>query len=282
VVLAVVPPPLRWREVELPENGKYMEQVTSKDGTLIAYERTGSGPPLVLVHGTGIDHTYWTPVVGALNRSFTVWALDRRGRGLSGNAEPYSLEREFEDVAVIVDSAAEPAFLVGHSYGALCALEASLLTQRVRKLVFYEPPIYTTIDIPYPKDALTRFNAFLSSGDMEGALEYVYEIFDAPREDLDIQRSLPNWPARLQATPTLPREFLAARNYKFVESHFAAMTTPVLLLVGERTTPFYKAAVKMLDETLPDTRLSVLPGQGHEAVIAAPELFLQAVGDFLT
>ena len=209
-----------------------MEHVISGDRTSIAYERTGDGSPLVLVHGTGIDHTYWTPVLGTLER-------------------------------------------------ALCSLEASLLTPYVRKLVLYEPPIYTTIDIPYPADALDRFNAFLDSGDAEGALEIVYEIGHAPAKEVALQRSLPNWAARIEATPTLPRELLGAREYKFVGSRFSGMKAPVLLLVGEETIPFYKEATKLLGDTLPNNRLSVLPGQGHEAVIMAPDTFIEAVVPFL-
>jgi len=209
-----------------------MEHVISGDRTSIAYERTGDGSPLVLVHGTGIDHTYWTPVLGTLER-------------------------------------------------ALCSLEASLLTPHVRRLVLYEPPIYTTIDIPYPPDALDRFNALLDSGDAEGALGIVYEIGHAPAEEVNLQKSLPNWAARIEATPTLPRELLGAREYKFVGSRFSNLKVPVLLLVGEETTPFYKAAMKLLGETLPDNRLSQLPGQGHEAVVMAPDLFVRAVVPFL-
>ena len=116
------------------------ETVTSIDGTPIAYWRSGQGPPLVLVHGTTADHSRWAPVLPTFEEHFSVCAIERRGRGGSGDSEDYAIEREFEDVAAVVDSFGEPAFLVGHSYGAICALEASLLTPGVRKLVLYEPP----------------------------------------------------------------------------------------------------------------------------------------------
>src|SRR3712207_1323335 len=117
------------------------ETVTSKDGTPIAYRRSGEGPPLVLVHGTAADHSRWRPVLPAFEQSFTVYAIDRRGRGGSGDSDDYAIEREFEDVAAVVDSFGEPANLLAHSYGALCALEAALLTTNVRKLVLYDPGI---------------------------------------------------------------------------------------------------------------------------------------------
>src|SRR3712207_4033192 len=117
------------------------ETVTSVDDTPIAYWRSGEGPPLVLVHGTAADHIRWTPVLPVFEQHFTVYAIDRRGRGGSDDSGDYAIEREFEDIAAVVDSLGEPAFLLGHSYGALCALEAALLTRNVRKLMLYEPPM---------------------------------------------------------------------------------------------------------------------------------------------
>jgi pimeloyl-ACP methyl ester carboxylesterase len=117
-----------------------MLTVVSRDGTEIAAWRSGSGPPLVLVHGGTTDHTNWDGVVSELGRHFTVYAMDRRGRGGSGDAPTYAVEREFEDVATIVDRLGGPVHLMGHSYGALCALEATRLTSNIAKLVLYEPP----------------------------------------------------------------------------------------------------------------------------------------------
>ena len=119
----------------------------SDDGTLIGYWRTGEGPPLILVHGTSADHTRWDPVLPTLAEHFTVYAIDRRGRGESGDAADYSLESEVEDVVAVVDSIGAPVSLLGHSYGAVCSLEASQRSERVRKLVLYEPPLPTSIKI---------------------------------------------------------------------------------------------------------------------------------------
>src|SRR5687768_6369257 len=118
-------------------------RVISTDGTPIAYRRSGEGPALVLVHGTAADHTRWQSILPALEERFTVYAIDRRGRGGSGDAPTYAIEHEFEDVAAMVDAISGPVSLLGHSYGALCALEAALRTDNVRRLVLYEPPIPT-------------------------------------------------------------------------------------------------------------------------------------------
>ena len=115
--------------------------VTSLDGTPIAYWRSGEGQPLLLVHGTAADHGRWRPVLPVFEERFTVCAVDRRGRGASSDSDDYAIEREFEDVAAVVDSLGEPANLLGHSYGALCALEAALLSRNVRNLVLYDPGI---------------------------------------------------------------------------------------------------------------------------------------------
>src|SRR3712207_6624694 len=101
------------------------ESATSKDGTPIAHLCSGEGPPLVLVHGTAADHGRWAPLLLAFEERFTVCAVERRGRGGSGDSDDYAIEREFEDIAAVVDSVGELANLLGHSYGVLCALEAA-------------------------------------------------------------------------------------------------------------------------------------------------------------
>ena len=111
------------------------QSTASTDGTTIAYQRSGDGPPLVLVHGTAADHRRWAPVLPALEQQFTVCAVDRRGRGGSGDTAAYAVEQEFDDIAAVVDSLGEPVHLLGHSYGALCALEAALRTRAVRTLM---------------------------------------------------------------------------------------------------------------------------------------------------
>src|SRR5512140_993881 len=143
-----------------------MNTVISKDGTRIAAFRSGKGPHLVVVHGTAADHARWAPILPALEARFTVHAIDRRGRGASGDAAEYVLEREFEDVAAVIDAVGEPAFVLGHSYGAISSLEPSLRTANVRKLVLYEPPIPLGATIQ-PAGAVERLEALLARGENE-------------------------------------------------------------------------------------------------------------------
>jgi pimeloyl-ACP methyl ester carboxylesterase len=124
--------------------------VRSTDGTSLAIWVDGGGPPLVLVHGSLIDHTTFDPLVDELRNGVTTFAMDRRGFGASGDAVGYAIEREFEDVAAVVEAVAArtggPVGLWGHSYGAGCAMGGAALTNNVHHLVLYEPGL----GIPYP------------------------------------------------------------------------------------------------------------------------------------
>lgn len=258
-----------------------MEDMVSHDGTRIAYERRGEGPPLVLIHGTGIDHSYWDPVAPELARHFTVYSVDRRGRGHSGDTAPYAIQREFEDVAAMVGSIAGDVFLVGHSYGALCSLEAALLTSNIGKMILNEPPMYTTVEVSIPADAPAKILAYAGAGEWEKALVLLYETEGMSADELNMLRSLPSWRARIQAAPTILREILSVREYTFDPARFKNLKTPVLLLVGGETNPVYTAAAEALHASLPNNRLVVLPGQPHDAALTAPALFVQQVLRFL-
>jgi pimeloyl-ACP methyl ester carboxylesterase len=147
-----------------------MEKVISKDGTPIAYQRSGKGAPLVLIHGTGASSERWKPILPALEKHFSVYAVDRRGRGASGDAHTYAIQREFEDVAAVVDSIGDGVHLLGHSFGAICSLETTLLTSRLHKVILYEPPIPVEGVPTYPEGIIDQLQAFLDAGDRERAL----------------------------------------------------------------------------------------------------------------
>src|ERR671910_144572 len=164
----------------------------SVDGTPIAYWRSGEGPPLVLVHGTAADHSRWASVLPAFEQRFTVYAIDRRGRGGSGDSDDYAIEREFEDVAAMVDSLGEPVNVLGHSYGGLCALEAALRTRNVRKLVLYDPGIEVAGEEVYPHEVIERLEALLGAGDRDGVVATTMrEVAGLPPETGTCARSPP-------------------------------------------------------------------------------------------
>lgn len=258
-----------------------METITSADGTTIAYERTGTGPPLVLVHGTTADHTRWDPVRPDFEREFTVYAIDRRGRGESGDADEYDIEREFEDVTTVVDAIDEPVILLGHSYGALCSLEAALRTNNLRKLVLYEPPILVGDHDLRSEEVFTEMEALLNDGENERALVlFLRDIVEMPPSEIDSLRSAPNWPSRVAAANTVYREASAPGEYEFDAARFASLTASTLLLSGSESSPFLKDATDTLDAALPDSRVVILDGQGHVAMNTAPERFVDEVLSF--
>ena len=260
-----------------------METITTKDGTPIAYWRSGKGPPLVLVHGVAADHSRWKPVLPAFEERFTVYAVDRRARGDSGDSEDYSIEREFADVAAVVDSLGEPAFLLGHSHGALCALEAALRTRNVRKLVLYEPPMNVTGEGIYPPGVVDRLEAMLDADDRDGVVATtVREVAGASPEVLEYMRSLPMWRARVAAAHTIPRELRADEAYRFDPERFGDLRVPTLLLIGSDSPATFEEAEKAVDGALADFRIVVMLGQGHAAMDTGTDLFTTEVLRFLT
>jgi pimeloyl-ACP methyl ester carboxylesterase len=259
-----------------------MEKVISKDGTPLAYQSTGSGRPLILVHGTGAAHTRWTPVVPALAQRFRVCAVDRRGRGESGDPGPYDMRREFEDVAALADAFGEPVDLLGHSYGGVCSLEAALLTGNIRKLILYEPPLPVEGVPIFPDGVIARLQALLNQGDRAGVVSgFMREVVRMPAYEFERFRASPAWPGRVAAAHTLPRELRALESYRFRPERFAAMKLPTLLLVGGDSPHFLKAAIGSAHAALPHSRLVSLPGQQHIAMDTAPELFVREVTAFL-
>lgn len=251
-----------------------MHTVTSADGTTIAFERTGNGPPLVLVHGTGRDRAHWEQVVPALARNATVYAIDRRGRGGSGDADTFGVEREVEDVVAVLAAIGEPAYLLGHSYGAIIALEAALTTDRLTGLILYEPPFSAGTD-RVPPGLGERLGAILLAGDREAVL--VTFLQEGPRytsEEIAARRARPDWLGRLALAQTLPQEVQAVERYVFDRQRAADMRWPTLLLLGSESPLFFRQTSEALHETLPDSELIELQGQLHNAMETAPGLFV--------
>ena len=253
--------------------------VVSSDGTPIVTWRSGHGPPLVLVHGAAADHSRWAPVLPALEEHFTVLTMDRRGRGLSGDAVDYALERESEDVVAVVEAAGEDVNLLGHSHGGVCALEAALLTKRIRKLVLYEPPVGF---LETPPDVVERLQTLLDEDRQDELLAFfMAEVAGLPPDQIELMRSLPAWQGRLDAAGTIPREELANRDYVFEPARFSALDVPTLFLQGGDSSEPFKVAGQALRSALPDCEVVVMPGQRHAAMDTGTDLFVAEVLTFL-
>jgi pimeloyl-ACP methyl ester carboxylesterase len=255
------------------------ELVTSADGTQIAVWRSGEGRPLVLVHGTTADHSRWAPVLPAFEAQVTVLMLDRRGRGRSGDAETYELEREFEDVLAVIEWVGEDVALLGHSYGGTCALEAALLTDRIEKLVLYEPPLGF---VSPPPAVVGQLESLLAAGEHDELVAYfMSEVAGLSPDQVELLRSLPAWDARIAAAGTIPREERANREYVFEPRRFRGLDLPVLFLEGGDSPEAFKQAGDAVHDALPDCRVVVLEGQRHAAMDTATELFTAEVLRFL-
>jgi pimeloyl-ACP methyl ester carboxylesterase len=234
----------------LGQETQEMEFVTSSDGSRIAFQRSGTGPPLVLVHGSTADHTRWAGILPELENAFTVIAMDRRGRGYSDDAAEYSLEQEYQDVAAVIRASDRDVCLMGHSFGALCSMEAALHLWSFR------------LGQSLPQTGLGR------GGNV------------TPDAQIEALRADPSWAGRIASAHTALRE-LADGDYIFEPGRFHQLTVPTLLLIGENSPKELTAPSKLLDDALPNSRLVTLDGQAHIAMTTAPALFLDAVLGFL-
>jgi pimeloyl-ACP methyl ester carboxylesterase len=250
-----------------------LEKVVSADGTSIAVWRSGEGSPLVL------DHGRWAPVLSALEERFTVLAMDRRGRGGSGDADDYAIDREYEDVAAVVEWAGDGVDLLGHSHGGVCAIEAALLTDRVRKLVLYEAPMGFLASPPH---VVARLEELLAAGERDELLAvFLHEVAGLPSDQIALMRSLPAWEGRLAAAHAIPREERVNREYAFDPERFRELRVPTLLLQGGDSPAAFMQAAEALRSVLPDSRIAVMPGQRHAAMDTGTELFTTEVLRFL-
>ena len=264
-----------------PESRKAMiqETVHSRDGTSIAYWRSGDGPPLLLVHGAVADHsTTWRLVLPALEERFTVCAMDRRGRGGSGDGPAYDLQREAEDVAAVVEALGEPVSMVGHSFGALCAAEAALLSTNVSRLILYEGLPVRGAD-GFRPGAIDRLETLLASGEVENMLmTLLRDVADLPAQEIELLRSQRDaWQRRLANVPTVPRELRAEERYVFLPERFRNVQIPTLLLVGGDSPSRELRNAGTVARALPNARVVILPDQQHLAMFTAPDLFVEEV-----
>jgi pimeloyl-ACP methyl ester carboxylesterase len=264
-----------------------MTRVASPDGTEIAVFRSGEGRPLVVVPGTTSDHTTWRLVLPLLAPHVTVHAVDRRGRGASGDSADYSLDREYADVAAVVDAAAAAAGstvdVLGHSYGGIVAFGAATLTTNIRRLVLYEGwPVPNIEHRTIAPDAMRHIESLLARGRREQLLEDFYrDIVKMSEDEISTIKSGPTWPARVAAAHTVPREVRAFGGQAFDPAWAARIAVPVLILVGERSPDDVKADPDVVAAALPDSRIGVLKGQMHMAHLTDPTRFAEQVLAFL-
>jgi pimeloyl-ACP methyl ester carboxylesterase len=256
-----------------------LSTVRSKDGTLIAIECAGAGPSLVIVHGGTGDRSRWTPLFPLFASRFRVCAMDRRGHGASGDSPNYSWQREAEDVAAVVNSRPGTVFLLGHSYGGVCALEAAFLTDKISKLVLYEPPLQELDN----SAVVGRMERMIQEGNREQALvTFLQQIVMISPSEIVAMKARPSWPGLLASVELSIRQVRALAGYRFDPKRMSTLNIPTLLLTGSETaSPQLKQAISGLLDSLPNRNLFVFEGQQHNAMDTVPQQFAETVGNFL-
>lgn len=249
--------------------------VPSHDGVTLSVSKNGSGPALLLVHGTGATSMSWFRVVPALAEHFTVYALDRRGRAPSGDRGNYSVSIERDDLIAVVDAIGRPVTLVAHSYGAVIAISALGRLRAVERLVLYEPPVVVT---PRPDHA--EMNRAMQRAWEAGDREQVVTTFVGKAlgpEQLATFRSSPVWPHMVGLAGTIVREAKEVQSFRLVPAELAGWMVPTTMLAGALSPDYLRKGAVFVAETLGNCRLEVLEGQGHLAAQAAPELFVAKI-----
>ncbi|MFI5609409.1 alpha/beta fold hydrolase [Amycolatopsis sp. NPDC051903] len=258
--------------------------VTSADGTSIAFDTYGTGAPVLLVGGAVNDRTTVAALAVVLAEAgFQAVAVDRRGRGDSGDALVYSVERELDDLTAVIEAVGGSAALFGHSSGAILALEAAARGLPVSKVAAYEPPFIVDGERPRPGDDLAeRLSALLADGDRDGAVElFLTEGVSVPAEGVAAMKGQPVWDWFVGYAHTLPYDAtVTGPGGRLPADRLAAITVPVLVMSGGAGEAWMGASARAVAETVPHARYELIPGQDH-SVLNAPESLRSVLTDFL-
>ncbi len=254
--------------------------VTSRDGTTIAYDRVGHGPPVIIVVGALCSRSLGPGVKLAplLADRFTVFTYDRRGRGASGNVTPYAPEREVEDLAALVAVAGGRASVYGHSSGAVLALDAAEHGVGIDELALYEPPFVLDASRPSLAGAWAAIDAFIAENRRDEALGVFLRSVGVPGFVRMLMRFLPVWKQLRAVAPTLPYDGALVRRFQrgepLPDAAWRRVGIPTLSLAGGKSPPWMHAGTRALAVHLAHAEHRVVPGQTHDAnaTVLAPLL----------
>ncbi len=255
------------------------ESVVSRDGTRLVVERSGTGPPLVLVPG-GVAQTAFAGIIPLLAPQTTLYVVHRRGWGGSGDGPDYSMEREAEDVLAVLDWVGKPTALLGASFGGRCVLEAVIRGPRhLNRLIVWEPTLFE----PGRFGPLyARIEALVAAGERDEAVAAFFrEASRMPEDEIARRRRLPEWPGRMATIHLLARGGRAAEETPFPYERLQNVMAPTLLPIGGESSAHVKETARRLAAAMPHSRVVELPGQRHFAMQTAPDLFSRVVLAFL-
>ncbi len=257
--------------------GATIEAARSADGTSIAFERAGTGPPLILIDAALGFRGFGPmgPLAAELASSFTVITYDRRGRGESMDTPPYAVGREVEDLQALVEAAGGSAFAYGFSSGAVLLLHAALSGIAFPRLAMLEPPL--ALDKPDESDLGAEVAELVAAGRRGDAVEHFNKSIGVPEEMLAGIRDAPFWPTLEQAAHTLVYDTTITSSLPL--DRVSAITPPVLVLTSEQSDERLPTWARWLRETLPNASLRTLEGEWHGV---APEVLAPVLGEFFT
>lgn len=264
--------------------------ITSADGTKIAYERTGGGPPLIIVDGALCHRASGParPMAAQLASGYTVYTYDRRGRGESGGAEKtgaeITLERELEDFEAVAKETGGAPFVYGASSGAMLALEAAAHGIGMAKLALYEPPLIVDASRePIAEDFLEQLEASLADGRNGDAVKAFMRSVEVPAFGIALMRIMPVWSKLKAVAPTLRYDFTIMRGLQqgrpLPQTRWSTATTPTLVVDGGKSPTWMRNGVRAMADVLPNATYRTLPGQTH---LVKPAALAPWLRDFLT
>jgi pimeloyl-ACP methyl ester carboxylesterase len=246
--------------------------VRSADGTPIAFEVTGDGPPLILVDGALCHRASGParPLARELTGQFTVVAYDRRGRGESGDTAPYAVGREIDDLAALIEAFGGRAAGYGISSGAALALEAAAHGLPISRLALYEAPfVVDDSRAPVAEDYLRRLRGLLGCGQRDDAVRhFLRNAVGLPGALVTMMRFLPAWSKLTRVAHTLPYDHLIlgdnVTGRPFPPGRWSSVTVPTLVAAGGKSSDWVRTSMRALAAALPDARYRTIPGQTHQ------------------
>jgi pimeloyl-ACP methyl ester carboxylesterase len=259
-------------------SGAQTEKVVSRDGTSIAFERVGDGPPLILVDGALCYRASgpMRPLAALLAPHFTVVTYDRRGRGESGNTAPYAIEREVEDIDALIKAAGGSAFLLGMSSGAALALEATRRAHGVRRLGMYEAPfIVDSSRPPITDEYLANLDALVAADRRGDTVRQFMKAVGVPGIFIALMRFMPAWSKLTAIAHTVPYDLEIMRENqrgKALPASWASITVPTIAIDGGKSRAWMRNATRAVADLLPNAEYHTLSGQTHmvNAKVLAP------------
>lgn len=254
-----------------------MSTVRSQDGTTIGYDKTGDGPPLILVDGALCSRSLgpMPKLAALLAQNFTVYTYDRRGRGESGDTAPYAVEREVEDIAALVAAAGGSALVHGTSSGSALALEAAKRIPGITKLALYEAPfIVDGTRSALPDDFLARLNGSIAAGRPGDAVKQFMKFVGTPAVFVAMMPYTPAWSKLKAVAHTLPYDITVLSGHQAGKpldpEEWKAAEVPALVMDGGKSPAWIRNAARQLADVLPAAQHRTLDGQTH--MVKAPAI----------